>query len=109
MAPRRSLTEGIKSSPSLDAETVKQFVHQGQDPEPATETKINALPQTQTTSSVPTRLGKVPFSLRMRTDYAQALKRASLERQLSGIKPNTLQDIMEQAIEPWLKEHGYLP
>jgi hypothetical protein len=41
-------------------------------------------------------------------EYAAALKRASLQRQLEGIEPNTLQDILEQAIEPWLKNNGYL-
>jgi len=37
-----------------------------------------------------------------------ALKRASLERRLKAIEPNTLQDILEEAIEPWLKTNGYL-
>lgn len=44
----------------------------------------------------------------MRTDYSTALKRASLERQLSGVQPNTLQDILEECIGPWLKSNGYL-
>ena len=52
--------------------------------------------------------GRVPISTRMRADFATALKRASLERQLSGIEPNTLQDILEQAVEPWLRSNGYL-
>jgi hypothetical protein len=40
--------------------------------------------------------------------FAAALKRASLERQLNSVEPNTLQDILEQAIEPWLKSNGYI-
>jgi hypothetical protein len=44
----------------------------------------------------------------VRADFALALKRASLERQLKAISPNTLQDILEEAIEPWLKANGYL-
>ena len=43
-----------------------------------------------------------------RGDYAEALKLASLQRQISKIKPNTLQDILEEALEPWLKKNGYL-
>jgi hypothetical protein len=50
----------------------------------------------------------VPLTTRIRTDLATALKRASLERQLSGEKPNTVQDILEEALEPWLKGKGYL-
>lgn len=47
-------------------------------------------------------------STRIRADFAKALKRASLQRQLEGVEPNTLQDILEQAIEPWLRANGYL-
>ena len=49
-----------------------------------------------------------PLSTRIRTDFAKALKRASLDRQLKGVEPNTLCDILEQALEPWLKSNGYL-
>jgi len=51
----------------------------------------------------------VPISTRIRGDFAAALKKCSLERQLHGVQPNTLQDILEQAIEPWLKSNGYIP
>jgi hypothetical protein len=53
-------------------------------------------------------LSRVPISTRIRADFVAALKRASLERQLNGVEPNTLQDMLEQAIEPWLKANGYL-
>jgi hypothetical protein len=49
-----------------------------------------------------------PLSTRLRTDYTKALKRASLDRQLKGVEPNTVCDILEQALEPWLKANGYL-
>ncbi len=44
----------------------------------------------------------------MRGDLAKALKRASLERQLNGEYPNSLQDILDEALEPWLRNKGYL-
>ena len=50
----------------------------------------------------------MPLSTRMRADFAAALKRASLERQLASVEPNTLTDILEQAVEPWLRSNGYL-
>jgi hypothetical protein len=50
----------------------------------------------------------VPLSTRIRSDFFAALKRASLERQLSKSEPHTLIEILEQAIEPWLKSNGYL-
>ncbi|OWK45583.1 hypothetical protein FRUB_01914 [Fimbriiglobus ruber] len=45
---------------------------------------------------------------RIRTELAAALKRSSLERQLQGIEPNSIQDILEEALEPWLRQRGYL-
>ena len=62
---------------------------------------------TETHASVSTH-ARVPLSTRMREDFAGALKRASLERQLAKVEPNTLQDILEQAFEPWLRANGYL-
>jgi hypothetical protein len=46
--------------------------------------------------------------MRIRAEYAEVLKRPSLEPQLSKIEPNTLQDILDQTIEPWLKNNAYI-
>ena len=54
-------------------------------------------------------MARSPLTTRLRADYAAALKRASLERQLSGTTPSTLQDMLEEALGPWLKTHGYVP
>ena len=48
------------------------------------------------------------LSTRIRPEFVSLLKRASLERKLNGIEPNTLRDMLEDAIEPWLRAHGYL-
>jgi hypothetical protein len=55
------------------------------------------------------RLGRSPLTTRLRTDLFEALKQASLKRQLSGEQPNQVQEILEEALEPWLRKHGYLP
>jgi hypothetical protein len=52
--------------------------------------------------------GRMPLTTRIRSDLATALTRASLKRKLAGEKPNTIQDILEEALEPWLKDKGYL-
>jgi hypothetical protein len=100
MAERRSLTDGLKATPPVDSRIAKEFIH-GKTPvdEPASALRAPASPPP---------LNRVPISTRMRSDFASALKRASLERQLKGIEPYTLTDIFEQAIEPWLKSEGYL-
>lgn len=102
MAERRSLTDGLKATPVVDAAIAREFVHGGKAPNA---TRPPLQPVAGQTSAVITR---VPMSTRMRTDFAAALKRASLERQLKGIEPNSLQDILEAAVEPWLRSNGYL-
>ncbi|HEY4311074.1 MAG TPA: hypothetical protein VGN12_16605 [Pirellulales bacterium] len=97
MADRRSLIDGLQSTPPpIDNEAEKDFVY-GEKVKP---------PQNMTPTT-PT-INRVPISTRMREDFAKALKRASLERQLKGLEPNTLQDILEEAIEPWLRTNGYI-
>ena len=98
MVERRPLTEGLKPPlPPVDPQKEKAFVYG----EKATQ-------ELTPPQSVSANLNRVPISTRIRGDFASALKRCSLERQLHGIEPNTLQDILEQAIEPWLKSNGYL-
>jgi hypothetical protein len=53
-------------------------------------------------------VGLIPVTVRLRPEIAGALKRASLERQLSGEDFYTQQEIVEQALEPWLRKQGYL-
>jgi hypothetical protein len=98
MAERRSLTEGLKTSaPVVDPQKEKEFVY-GDKP------SKEAPPQ----QSAAVNLSRVPISTRIRGDLAEALKRASLERQLNKIEPNTLQDILEEAVEPWLRKNNYI-
>lgn len=98
MAERRSLVEGLKpATPPVDPSREKQFVFADK-----AET-IEPVPAPQVVA-----VSRSPLSTRIRSDLASALKRASLERQLKGIEPSALCDILEDAIEPWLKSHGFL-
>lgn len=98
MVERRPLTDGLKSTaPTVDPKVERDFVFQAKESGVA-----------QTTPAATQNMSRVPISTRIRLDFAAALKRASLERQLNSVEPNTLQDILEQAIEPWLKSNGYI-
>jgi hypothetical protein len=44
----------------------------------------------------------------VRPEIAAALQTASLERQLQGIEPSSKREIVEEALEPWLRANGYL-
>jgi len=50
----------------------------------------------------------VPVAIRLQHRTAQALKRAYLEQKLKHAKPDTIQDIAEEAFADWLMKSGYL-
>lgn len=100
---RRPLVAGLDSASGVERAIEKQFVYAAKAApvEPTSDARdIRNLASPVT--------ARVPVSTRIRADYATALKRASLERQLNGTVPNTLQDILEEALEPWLRANGYL-
>lgn len=110
MAERRSLVEGLKPPSIIDRKAEEQFVFSDK-----AKTDQPAPPPMATSPSTEPRDAKgqgsvtrAPFTTRLRADFAEALKRASLERQLNKQFPNTLQDILEEALEPWLRTNGYL-
>lgn len=103
MVDRRHLTEGLKPTvPAVDPKREQDFVYADK------ATKDTPPPSPPPSPQSVANFSRVPLSTRIRGDFAVALKRASLERQLNGVEPNTLQDILEQAIEPWLKANGYV-
>lgn len=51
---------------------------------------------------------RAPLTTRLRADLGAALKRASLERELAGNHPYQVQEILDEALEPWLRDRGYL-
>lgn len=98
MKERRPLTEGI--TPPVAPDIARKFIHgEVEEAKPAA---------AQPTPSASAPLSRSPISTRIRTEFAEALKRASLERQLAKVEPYTLQDMLEQALEPWLKTNGYI-
>jgi hypothetical protein len=108
MVERKSLIEGLKTPSTVDASREKLFVY-ADSPKAIPPVASPAAPETrESNGQTGASAGRVPLTTRIRGDYAAALKRASLERQLSGTKPNTLQDILEEALLPWLKANGYL-
>jgi hypothetical protein len=109
MAQRRPLVEGLKPVAEPDPSVEKEFVY-GHKPAAEKPAKPADAPAAAETSKPNGQkpLSRVPLTTRVREDFSTALKRASLERQLSGQVPNTLQDILEEMMEPWLRSHGYI-
>jgi len=128
MAQRRSLIEGLDNIKDVDPQVAEEFILDGKprggskhpgvapkaarpaeaeppEPPPAPRPAVSA----DTAASSPlTGVGRVPVGARVRTELAASLKRASLERQLAGIQPNSIQEILEDSLELWLLKHGYV-
>jgi hypothetical protein len=122
MGKRRSLTDGLKSLPKADPRKEEAFVYGGKKPT-TTKAKKSPVAKPEVAKPTPTpnaeseakpeprpkqNLGKSPLSTRLRTDIGEALKKASLQRELAKETPYTVQDILEVVLELWLKENGYL-
>ena len=50
----------------------------------------------------------VPVTIRLQHRTAQALRRAYLEQRLRHAKPDTQQEIVEEALGDWLSRQGFL-
>jgi hypothetical protein len=50
----------------------------------------------------------VPVTIRLPHRMAQTLRRAHLEQRLKHAKPDTQQDIVEEALGDWLSRQGFL-
>jgi hypothetical protein len=116
MAQRRALLEGVGKELKVDPELAEAFIYGDKKPKtesavaekPAKPEPAAAQPEPKGQGQTPSAVARVGLTTRIRGDFADALKRASLERQLRKEKPNTQQDILEEALEPWLRKHGYL-
>jgi hypothetical protein len=98
MNDRRSLVDGLSATPAdLPSKREREFVFIGPN---------RAQPAAEPARKPPRRSA---LTTRLRDDYVAALKRLSLERQLAGQYPNTLQDFLEAAIGDWLAGQGRLP
>ena len=135
MKGRRPLAAGIRTESEMK-ELEQAFVfgaskvlpaQEESPPENSTEaptSAVGSMAQEETGTSVPVRsdsmptvlpdrqrpqvTARVPITTRARPEIASALRRAALQRQLAGVEPCYVQDIMEEAVEVWLSAKGYL-
>ena len=123
MVERRALSAGLTDAEAIDPKLAEDFIYdkkprlpaKNSPPEPATEKPAAPPPlpdaivaAAQVPASSPlTGVGRVAVGARFRTELATALKRASLQRQLQGIHPFAVQEILEEAAELWLVKNGH--
>jgi hypothetical protein len=108
---RRPLTDGLKPvpEPEVDPEKAREFIYQDKAKPTIAEPKPAAMRLAAPTVNPASQPTLIPLTARIPIEKFQALKRASFDRQLQGVEPNTMQDIVEEALTPWLRKHGYLP
>jgi hypothetical protein len=129
MGERRALIEGLAETENINPDLAEEFINNGI-PSPASitsprtpKTKKQATEESPASPPLPasviaaaqvsassplTGVSRTPMGARVRTTIAETVKRASLERQLQGIQPNSIQEILEDSLELWLLKHGYL-
>ena len=100
MNQRRSIASSVGELVDPESDIVREFVTQ------ATPVARDYPYSRETSKSKP--MGMVAITVRLRPEIANGLKRASLERQLSGAKLYTQQDLIASILEPWLKGEGVL-
>jgi len=115
MSQRRSLVTGLEETPDLK-EMERQFVYgdklatksssKDSDKAASPGAEVKAAPNTD--DVLPQYRGRVPLTTRCRPEVASALKKASLKRQLEGKEFSRIQEIVEEAIERWLTDNGYI-
>ena len=135
MAERRSLVAGVEATPNgVDPHLMRAFVtqdppdaaqvvpHAADDLIPPSEEKPSLIEHPTPASArrppktIPLKRPRtslhaallVPVTVRLKPEIADALKRASLQRQLNGFETYTQQEIVEDALTPWLKSEGLL-
>jgi hypothetical protein len=115
MTERRPLVEGLKTASPEQKSAEEAFVFgsprmatDAAKPRPIANAKGDPATPQDRAALLPQLYNRVPITTRARPDVASALKRASLERQLAGTEPFYVQDIMEVALEAWLRDNGHL-
>ena len=115
MAERRPLAAAINSFAGADPAEVRAFVTQERRPHPSDLNARHEAKSMHPTQTLAKRkqsrlqpVGLIPITIRLRPEIAGALKRASLERQLRGEEVFTQQQLVENALEPWLIDEGYI-
>lgn len=99
----------VAERPQHAVRVVQSNERSAPEPRPPAESRLSPLSRTKKkrASSI-TPVAPVPVTVRLKPEIAGALKRASLERQLAGEELFTQQDIVENLLEPWLHDQGYL-
>lgn len=100
---RRSLEDGVNTDDPSISDEARRFVR-GEDPTFHSRELANTGGTTDNRAVLPQMVGRKSLTIKLPPQVASDLKRLSLERQLHGLEPHTMQDMAEAAITAWLKK-----
>ena len=82
MVERRSLVQGLKVISDLPREAEAKFVYGEKPTSPSAPSELSSVTKVK-------QINRVPFTTRIRSDLANAVKRVSLERRLQEVGSRT--------------------
>src|SRR5215831_17721568 len=112
MEKRRPLTDVVNST-----DDVQQFVFGNREtqsseksrPQKKTPVSERANTHARMHANVATPVALVNLSVRLTQETAAALRQAMLSQKAEGRSPTSTQGIVEEALQYWLQERGFLP
>ncbi len=100
----RAFVAGKVSPPVLEAPTDTTSKFPTESPKPPLQ---NSVPKSKPADSFPSVAGIASITVRLPAKLSSRLLRASVERKLLREQPFTQQDIVAEALDAWLRLHGY--
>jgi hypothetical protein len=70
--------------------------------------RLRVASESETNRPPPARSVLVPLTTRLQSATSNALRRAYLEQKLASKRPDTQQEIVESALQEWLRRQGFL-
>lgn len=100
---------GTPPTPAADKATEISHTEPAAVPKPEPSEKVRPSKPKMNREPEPEPLAhRINLSIRVPVEIPEGLLRASTDRKLKRIKPNTHQEMAAEAITEWLQRHGYL-
>ena len=96
--------EPLRQTIEVSSEPVSTGASEGKEaPRSRRATKVQQAPQNSMLNKL-----LIPVTTRFDPRTAEALRRAHLEQRIKGLEPSTMQEIIQLAVQAWLRENDYL-
>jgi len=98
----------MQHSRSVDEQSTREVPVAVSPAQPHASSQRTLRPRKSNVSQAPEGIPLDNVTTRLRRDTNERLTEAALRQKLKKERPNTRQDIIEEALQEWLRRHGYL-